>query len=123
MRYAIHSYEESYGGLHGMEDLRVIECDSFEEAQNEAHNEAEEVVHSYECLEDWYRQEAIDTSDFEEDTVEFDDYYNECVSQGLCWEIYEVREDVTESTEELDRLFVNDKEEFLERYTDGICLV
>ena len=36
MKYVIHAYEQSYGGLHGIEDWRAVESDCYSDVELEA---------------------------------------------------------------------------------------
>lgn len=108
MRVFIYAYEDQYGGLHGVYEQAVVEAANIREANEIAREMAENVVDS------WGLWEA----DTDEDEEEFYwDYSTE-------WLIYKIRDDVTLSTEELDKLCsCEDYEEFAKMYCEEEALV
>ena len=116
MRYAIYACETNYYGLHGMSNSEVDEFNSFEDAENRARELAEEVVFSYAGLENSSREDALEEG-YEEGTEEFEECFNSLIEENLYWEIYEIKEEVTEPIEILDKMFYNNKKAFIEKYT------
>ena len=52
MKYVIHAYEQSYGGLHGIEDWRAVESDCYSDVEQEAIDMSIGVMESYEFIQE-----------------------------------------------------------------------
>lgn len=114
MRIFIYACEEMYGGLHGIEMLRVIETNSFEVANEEGREMSF-------CVQDIYYSDgdlaSICGVDDESEITE--ELYEENRNEYLCWTLWKVRDDVTLSTEELgNTAYYLGKEEFVELYCE-----
>ena len=98
MKVFIYAYEQNYGGLHGINDMCVCDVDSLNEIDEIGLCMAQEVVDSYSYL-------------FEDDI-------------SLCWEAYKIKDDVTLSINELDKI-CNEfgYKLFIEEYCDNNNLV
>lgn len=114
MIFAIHAYEGTYGGLHGIESFRVIQCDSRENAEQLAQEDSVEVMYSYGDIVDSFRQEAEDEG-LEEGTEDFEAYIGECIDGNVAYEVYEVVNPVG-SLEEMETEFYNDPDEFIKEH-------
>lgn len=102
MRVFIYSFENSYEGLHGIENYCVCDVNTLEEAQEIGHEMAWQVF---------------------EDFISYDDYLDEngdidCekVNEELSWIIYKIKDDIRLSENELNEIvratgadsFIND---------------
>lgn len=93
MRVFIYACEQMYGGLHGIEDKRVVEVDSFEEANEYGEEMSRDVIESYDTLGDF-------------DEYEDEEAYEEAFLENREWHIYPINEEVCKdfSTEVLDKV-------------------
>ena len=58
MLFAIHAYESTLCGHHGVEDFAIIECRNEEEAAETAREMSYDLIHSYHDIENPLRDEA-----------------------------------------------------------------
>lgn len=93
MRVLIYACEQTYHGLHGIEDMTVVEVDSIEEADEYGIEMSERLIESYDTL--------IDFDDYDDDEA-----YGEALSEAREWYIYSIDEEKAKgkSTEELDKI-------------------
>ena len=114
MRIFIYACEEIYGGLHGIESVRVIETSDWEEANDEGREMSFCVQDDYYSSSDWASVCGVD----DENEVE-EELCEEARDEYLCWTIWKIRDDITLSIEELDTAAYHlDKEEFVELYCE-----
>ena len=90
----IFACEGSYGGLHGIYDVDVVEVQDMEEANEYGYEMAEGVVESYDCFDD------------EED-----------IEQELEWRIYKIKEGIS-ADEARAALGSYDEEGFVAEYCE-----
>lgn len=109
MLFAIHAYENIYGGLHGMEERRVIECINEKEAEEYAIDLSRDVIQDYTLKE--IEDDAISYG-YERESEEFDAYVEECIEDNIQYEIFPIRE-TTKSIEELDSIYNNYPDDFI----------
>mgnify|MGYP006928588689 CR=1 FL=1 len=103
MRVFIYAYEQNYGGLHGIHDMRVCDIDSLDEINEIGLDMALEVIDSYSNL----FESEYDDEDYEDPT-------NFC-----CWEAYKIKDDIDLSVDELDNICNKLGDElFIKRYCD-----
>lgn len=50
MIVAIHAFENTYGGLHGIEHYLIVEVDNVQQAEEWASEESREVMESYSSI-------------------------------------------------------------------------
>ena len=101
-RVFIYACEDSYGGLHGIEDMTVTEVSNLKVADEIGRDMSLGVIESYGIREE-----------YGEEDVEYDS------DEGTCWEIYKIKEGICISTSELDAECCNlGKEDFIEQYCE-----
>ena len=93
MRVFIYACENTYQGLHGIEDMRVVEVSSVEEANEYGMEMSRDVIETYDTL-----------GDFEE--FEDEEAYEEAFLEAREWYVYLIDEEKAKgkSTEELDEI-------------------
>lgn len=117
-----YAYEGMYQGLHGIEDMCVMEVsDNETEAMNTVNewgNEASVgLIYSY-GLEDDYYSEACQEEDDELDIEE------SCYFQDRGWYAYKIKKDIALSQKELDEeCYRLGKELFIEEYCEKEAFV
>ena len=95
--YAIHGFEQVYGGLNGMEEWSLEECNDIEEAIESAIEMSYDVISSYDEITDVLHERAEDylSYDIEDGNISseqqretaFNGYYNECVNEDIAYDV------------------------------------
>ena len=120
--WAIRAYDEFYAGLHGMKSYEIFEG-TEKEADERGREMSYEVIESYpdiyDSLEDDIRQYCEEEGlDYDENGEEVEDIREEFYGEDIAWDIHEL--DVTKLSaldfNELDNMFYNNPDEFLELY-------
>lgn len=114
--YAIHAFENQYGGLHGRENICVAESEGFEDIKMLANEMSEEVI--YEWNYDHYGEVAVEQG-YEEGSDEYEEFCLDCLREDTAYEIYKIIDTKGLSCEELDaELCKLGIELFVEEYCD-----
>ena len=125
--YVIHAFDEIFGGLHGMEEWSMEECQSEKEAVESAIEMSCDVIDSYADITEILRERAEDylsydieegriTSEQQRETA-LDNYYDECVEEDIAYEI--VKLDASYTIEQYNEMLASgeyDYEELAERF-------
>jgi len=125
--YVIHSFDEIFGGLHGMEMWSLEEWPNDSEALSIAKDMSCDVIDSYSDITDILRERAEDylsydieegriTSEQQRETA-LDNYYDECVEEDIAYEI--VKLDASYTIEQYNEMLASgeyDYEELAERF-------
>lgn len=119
MRVVIHAYDQTYGGLHGVEDYGVITVDSIEEAEEYGSEMSYDVINSYPNIYEEF-EESAELDGIERDSKEWDDYINDCIEGDIAYNIYLITKETDKSNEELALEFYNDKKRFIKTYCKEI---
>lgn len=120
--WAVWGYDDIYGGLHGMKEVEI-----YEGTENEAIEYARELADSvissysdiYDALEDSVREYCEDegiemgVGSEEEDDIR-EEFYNDDMVYG-CIEL-DVNKLPTLDIEELEKMYYNDEDGFIEAY-------
>ena len=86
MKVFIYAYENTYGGMHGINTLAVYDVDTLAEADEIGFNMAQEVIESY----------------------DFFDEADEELLENCCWDVYVIKDEFQSMpTRELDTLCCN----------------
>ena len=83
MKYAVHCYDNKYGGLHGIYSDFTMETDNYAEVEEEAKNQAIELIQSYGFL----------LEELWEDASADDSVYNELIDEDAVYEIVPIRDE------------------------------
>ena len=94
----IFACESSYGGLHGMYNVDVVEVQDMEEANEYGYEMALGVVESYDCFDD-----------------------DEDIEQELEWRIYKIKEGIS-AEEARAAVYSHNEEGFVAKYCEGEAL-
>ena len=120
--WAVWGYDDIYGGLHGMKEIEI-----YEGTENEAIEYARELADSvissysdiYDALEDSVREYCedegieMDVGSEKEDDIR-EEFYNDDMVYG-CIEL-DVSKLPTLDIEELEKMYYNDEDGFIEAY-------
>lgn len=111
MRVFIYACEDFYEGLHGVNTYGVVEVDNLKEINDYGREWSEEIIDSYNCIENY-------CDDYED--IDSEDYYDICI-EHLMWSAWKIRDDVTESTSDLDAIAAKIGDEaFVEEYCEEL---
>ena len=96
-RYLIYADETEYGGLHGMYDWDIVQCNDEEEAQEIGHEMSERVIESYasllEEIEEDVRtrlaEEGINPNDLDYDE-RYEDWYDCILNEHIQYQYWEL---------------------------------
>lgn len=122
VRYFIWAAEQMYEGLHGIEDRRVVETLSYEDACDWANEMSIGVIESY-CEEEYrdmvdneVNRDDYDTEDEYWDA--FDERLGDLKCENTYWVVTEVDEEKASniSTQDLDHMYCWDPEGTIENY-------
>ena len=114
MLYAIHAYENIYGGLHGIEEYEVIEAETLKEADEYAYDLSCEVINSYADVMDNIIEDA-ESYDYETDE-EYDEFIEEAINEDIAFEIHPISIETNKSLEELTNEYFNNPDDFIKEY-------
>ena len=101
MKYFIYAYPAMYGGLHGMYNYDVVDCDDVEQALTIGLDMAREVIESYGFEEEIYTEEDYrEENEVPEDhDIDWDDFYcvrDDVIAEELGVEIFLLNDDADE---------------------------
>ena len=124
MEYVIHAYEQSYGGLHDIENWCAVECENLSQAEQEATDMSISVMESYSFIQEDLDQRAcfyagcdmIDAYESEEENEDFIKAREDAVNENIAYEIWEVKENSEFSILEINRMLADDPRGFVEEY-------
>ena len=120
--WAIKSYDNFYGGLHGMINYEIFEGTEKEadECGLEMSYEVIESYHNiYDSLEDSIREYCEEEGlDYDENGEEVENIREEVYGEDTAWDIHQLNESKlpTLNFNELNNMFYNNPDEFLEKY-------
>ena len=116
MIVAIHAFDNTYCGLHGIEHHRIYEVDSMKEAEELASDESREVIESF-VMDEMTRQAdtEVDFGTFEEGSDEYEQYVNDCIEEDIAYQIWEVVDNYA-TLEQMEEDFYNDKDSFIKEH-------
>ena len=122
-KYLIYACEEMYHGLHGIEDMTIIETDDLAVANAIGQEMSRDLITSY-GLESDYLDSAMEELGYDEEDFDADLDVNEkvwnlaeeMISENLSWQIFEIRKETNESTNTLLNKAFEDFKGFIEEY-------
>lgn len=113
--YVIHSFDEIFGGLHGMEEWSMEEYQSEKEAIETAIEMSYDVIDSYRDITEILNERAEDflSYDIEEGRINseaqreqaFNNYYEDCVKEDISYSI--VKLNSSHSLEEYEKMLAD----------------
>ena len=117
MLFAIHAFEDQYQGYHGMANYAVVEAISEEVAKEIAIEMSQEIINDYDEIYNTFTEEA-EYYGIEEGTEEWHDFINESMAEDIAYEYWKVKEGTTKTLEELNEMFYNDPDEFVNTFCE-----
>lgn len=119
--YAIYAYEQTHGGLHGVNSRYLYIADDDKEAEEEAEQASREVMNSYGSITDDFESDAYDEG-YRPGTDEWDEYLEEREDENVAFEVSVLNISVEEAEKkwkELNDEFYNTPEDFLDKYEEA----
>lgn len=114
MIVAIWAFENTYGGLHGIENHRIIDVEDVKTAESIACDDSRDVMQSYgDIIEDFY-SDAKDEG-LEPDSEEYDAYIEECINDNIAYVIWEVVDPYAD-IDTMEKDFYNNRNEFVKEH-------
>ena len=114
MLFAIHAYDGIYQGLHGMETRAVVEVIDEQEVREIGYEMSKEVISDYNDIYNTFVEEA-DFNGIDEESNEWYEYIEEQIEEDVCYDYWRVKEN-SKSLEDLNQMFCDDPEGFLNEY-------
>lgn len=98
--YMIHAMENLYHGLHGIEDVRILEAENKDELESLGREMSLEVMESYGDIGETLLETARDEAEFNgvdeyEDTDEFENILNMEYEENVEYYIYQLSNEFT----------------------------
>lgn len=123
MLVAIHAYDQIYQGLHGMESYEVVEVINEEEAEDYAISSSVDIMNSYGDIMEELEAEARENVDFYIDpTTDKEEAYDyaldDSINEDVAYDIYVLKNNITDSLEALNDKYVRDPESFIEEFSE-----
>ena len=116
MKYVIKATEQSYGGLHGIEEWRVVEAATLALVEEEAAEMSCYLMGSYSFIEEDIRTKAAlyCDPDTDEDSEEFEKAYTEAVEENIAYSIWQIEGEYAEAPiEVIEQVVDQDPESFV----------
>ena len=118
MLYVIHAADAIYGGLHGMEDWSIWQCNSEEEAVEIAIENSIEIINSFSCIYEELETEIEDNifDDMSEDDIE--QLRSDIYRNDIDYNLWEIDKDIAKEydIDILEIMLNEDPEDFIEKY-------
>lgn len=115
MLYLINAYDSMYGGLHGMNDIAIVDCDTLAEVEEIAAQMSRDVIESYECIYGDF-EDDVDNEVGDRDNDEWVKLYDERVEQDIDFYICVIEDAHGKSVRELEDEAANDLGEFIDKW-------
>ncbi len=119
--YAIYAYEQTYGGLHGVNSRYLYIADTDKEAEEEAEQASRAIMASYGSITDELMSDAYDEG-CRPGTDEWDEYLEEREDENVAFDVSVLNisiEEAEKNWRELNEEFYNTPEEFLDKYEEA----
>lgn len=113
-RYAIYACEGIFQGLHGMNEVAVVEGD-YDFACEEAAEMSFNVMDSYGEIDEQFQEEAYECG-YEENSDEWEEYINDVRCNNVLYYVMRIMDSCSLTDEECENLLNEDYQEFFERY-------
>ena len=93
MLYVIRAYEQSYGGLHGIETWCAYKADSLQDVEEYASELSRELMGNYSFIEEALEEQAEFYCDDPDDEEAFNNAYDEAMEENIAYSIWEVQDE------------------------------
>ena len=125
MLYVIYAAENIYGGLHGMCDYSIYDCDSLDEVREIGYENGLEVINTYGCICEDLEEELQESIDLADDTLSeeaVEELRAEIYNEDVDYNFWKIKEEIAGeySVKEMEEMLYNDPEYFIEKYCEDI---
>ena len=119
MKFFIHAFDQTYGGLNGRYIDDIIEADTIEEVEQYGRDLASDVIFDYGLSDNLY--DEIKKQYEDEFSEEFQAALTERVAEESAWEIYPIKDEFAGmEIEELDHIYFSmGMNSFVEKYCNS----
>ena len=100
--YAISAFEDWFGGLHGVKEDFVVECEDEDEADEIAADKSRQQISSFGIIEEAGWEDEAEAEGIERESDEFYDYIKECESDDVAFMVKEITKETTKSIDTLN---------------------
>lgn len=115
--YGVYACEGKYNGLHGMNKYGFIEADSVSLANEYGAEWSEEVMASYDTIEQEAR-EWVESEDYEEGTEEYEEAMADFYLENQEYYVIKIRDDCPLTLAQLQENEYNDFHELCKKWGD-----
>lgn len=117
-RYVVHAYENTYGGLHGMEDWFYLDTDSMKEVDEAATQASYEIMESYSCIMESLEENARNACDDPDDEEEYEQMLEEECEYNVAYDVYILNDEgAALELGVINAMIAYDPEELVRNYT------
>lgn len=120
-KYIVHAYEQSYGGLHGIETWFAIEGELLD-VENRAAEESKELMLSYSFIEDDLLEKANFYSGYDSEDIldevqkeEWNFFLEDAIEENVAYSIWEVDIDNYDIAQ-INKMLTEDAESFVSKF-------
>lgn len=120
-KYIVHAYEQSYGGLHGIETWFAIEGELLD-VENRAAEESKELMLSYSFIEDDLLEKANFYSGYDSEDIldevqkeEWNFFLEDAIEENVAYSIWEVDIDNYDIAQ-INKMLAEDAESFVSKF-------
>lgn len=120
-KYIVHAYEQSYGGLHGIETWFAIEGELLD-VENRAAEESKELMLSYSFIEDDLLEKANFYSGYDSEDIldevqkeEWNFFLEDAIEENVAYSIWEVDIDNYDIAQ-INKMLAEDAESFVSEF-------
>lgn len=100
--YAISAFEDWLGGLHGVKEDFVVECEDEDEADEIAANKSHELISSFGIIDEAGWEDEAEAEGIERESDEFYDYIEECEFNDVAFMVKKITKETTKSIDALN---------------------
>lgn len=120
-KYIVHAYEQSYGGLHGIETWFAVEGELLD-VENRAAEESKELMLSYSFIEDDLLEKANFYSGYDSEDIldevqkeEWNFFLEDVIEENVAYSIWEVDIDNYDIAQ-INKMLAEDPESFVSEF-------
>lgn len=116
-KFVISAFEDWYGGLHGVREDFIAECETLLEAEEIARETSLEIIESFNIAEAANWEAEAEGEGLEPGTEDYDEYINACYEDDIQYFVKEITKETNESISELnDKVHALGIEDFIAEY-------
>lgn len=117
-RYVVHAYENTYGGLHGMENWFYLDTNSMNEVDEAATQASYEVMESYSCIMESLEENARFACEDPDDEEEYEQMLDEECEYNVAYNVYMLNDEgAALGHRVINAMLAYDPEELVKNYT------